>query len=241
MDVLSIDQELEALFNWNPTPLALAADASKSKSRGASFYDKHLSDHLILKEVMLLPSLPQEIAGVIDNTISTLRNKGIQIPLKNPNDLFCTMERREIVDFEKKQPMRNETSVANFYLNTTAHYCVTVASTLALHPSMPLWRSVLEWDQVPSKSGYATADGVLRIFPSLMPVLTGKRDAKGVEIELIRSIRETLGDLHWKGLIEVARRLPDVMTWEVKSLSVAPEGVMHSIRDLAGGRFPWVK
>jgi hypothetical protein len=241
----SIEQELDALLNWNPPLLKLSHDASKSKgSRGASFYDKHLSDSLILKEVISLPSLLKEIAGVVDSTISEIRTKGIQLPPKHPDDLFCTKGHRRKVDRSKNQPMRNETSVANFYSHTTSHYCVPVASTLALHPSASDWDSVLEWDQVPSKSGYAIADGVLRIAPTVRLVLSGEEEEEEEEEgmrELLNSIRESQGDLRWRGLVEVAKRLGDVMTSEVKSLSVAPEGVMESIRDLVGCRFPWVR
>jgi hypothetical protein len=241
MDGPSIDQELEALFNWNPPPFLLAADASKSKhSRTPSFYNKHLRDNLILKEVMLLPSLHQDIAGVVDLTLSEIRNKGIQLPAKDPDDLFCTQKSRARLDYYANQPVKDEASVATFYSKTTVKYCAPVASTLALHPSAPEWLRALEWHTVPSKSGYAIANGVLRILPSLKPFLLGERDATGFEQVLLGYIRQNFDDDRWKGLVEVMKRLPDVMTMVIKSLSVSPDDTMHLLKDLSGSKFLWV-
>jgi hypothetical protein len=235
------DPELEALLRWNPPTLSLAVDASKSKHfRAPSFYDKHLVDSLILKEVVFLPSLHHDIAGVVDITLSLIRDKGIQLPQTQSIDTFPVTQQREENDYYENQPMKNEMSVAHFYLKTTAQYCMPVASTLALHPSAPRWLRSLEWHPVPSKSGCAIADGVLRILPSLKEVLSGKREATGFEKVLVDSMRENCDDERWKGLVEVVKRLPDVMTMEIKSLSVATEDIMHSVKHLSGSKFPWV-
>jgi hypothetical protein len=240
MDNQPSDPELEALLRWNPPILSRAVDASKSNHSRAPFYDKHLVDSLILKGVVFLPSLHQDIARVVDLTLSQIREKGIHLPQTQLSDGFPGTRQREQKDYYENQPMKDETSIAHFYLQTTVQYCVPVASTLALHPSAPHWLRSLEWLPVPSNSGCAIAHGVLRILPSIKEVLSGKRDAIGFEKVLVDSIRENCDDERWKGLVEVAKRLPDAMTMEIKSLSVAPEDIMHSVKHLSGSKFPWV-
>jgi hypothetical protein len=124
--------------------------------------------------------------------------------------------------------MRNERSVAIFYSKTTAAYCLHVASTLALHPSAPLWDHVLEWSEreVPSKSRYAIADGVLGVLPTFRKVLLKEEDPDEEDKELLDS-----HDDRRVGLAEVVKRFWDFMTWEMKSLSVAssmPVSLMSS-------------
>jgi hypothetical protein len=233
-------RELEALFKWNPPRLELAVDASKSKySRPPSFYDKHLSENLILKEVKVLRSLQQAIADVVDRTLSSIQQNNIALPPAKitANGDFVTEDKRRHVDYLENRPVRNKKSVANFYLKTTANYCVAVASTLALHPSTDDWYNMLQWDDVPSRSGYALADGVLRIDPSMRPILLGKT----LPLYYKKKIMESLSKDRVDALAKVAEKFSDIMTCKITSLTVAPQGVMEAISDLAdSGTFPWV-
>jgi hypothetical protein len=105
-------RELEALFKSNPPRLE---DASKSKhSRLPSFYDKHLRENVILKQVKMLPSLQQAIAGVVDRTLSSILQR-LPPAKTTENGDFVTETKRYLVDTMKNQPMRNERSVANLY------------------------------------------------------------------------------------------------------------------------------
>jgi hypothetical protein len=133
--------------------------------------------------------------------------------------------------------MRNERSVANYYKQRAARYCIPVASTLALHPQAPTWTTVLEYDQVPSKSNYAIADGVVRIIPAfknlLLELVTPSED-EAWRLDALDGSKKA-------GLVELVKKFPDFFTSEIKSLSVAPEGVMATVKDLTHGQFPWAK
>jgi len=188
--------------------------------------------------VVILPSLHRDIASVVDNTLSSIQDRDITLPPASPETFFNTTEVREFVDAENAQPMINERSVANFYLLTTARYCSGVASTLAIHPRAPNWTGILKYDQVPSRSQYAIADGVLRIRPTIRDVLCGKRPPTKEEATKLNAIDESTRE----GLIALGSKFSDFMTSEIKSLSVAPEEVMAQIGDLANGsKFPWTE
>jgi hypothetical protein len=238
MGSFSIDPELKALFDWNPPNLSPAPEASKSKaSHGPSFYDLHLSENLILNQVILLPSLHRDIARVVDNTLSLLQDRRITLP-PTSDRRFPTREDRKDDDVEISPLMINERSVANYYSKRAARYCIPVASTLALHPQAPKWTTILEYDQVPSKSNYAIADGVVRIIPVFKNLLLGLSSPNAEEAVRL----DALDGSKTAGLVELVKKFPDFFTLEIKSLSVAPEGVMATVRDLANGtQFPWAK
>src|SRR3954468_5908378 len=97
---LQVDPELQALFDWNPPQLTLATDASRSKySRGPSFYDLHLSENLVLKEVISLPSLHRDIAGVVDAILFSLQRRNIALPPTTLENMFSTASVRNKVDY----------------------------------------------------------------------------------------------------------------------------------------------
>lgn len=68
--------------------------------------------------------------------------------------------------------MTDEKSVASFYERTTALFCAPVASTLALRLSK--WDSLLIWAQSANVSGYAIADGFLKVAG---PTMFSKKEA----------------------------------------------------------------
>jgi hypothetical protein len=61
----SIQDEIDALFSWNPPPLRKPeADKTLSAStRPPAFYDKHFSDQLVLCQIKRLPSLVPDLAA----------------------------------------------------------------------------------------------------------------------------------------------------------------------------------
>jgi hypothetical protein len=185
--------------NTTRSLLNLAPEASGTKhSSPPSFYDKHLRESLILK---ILPSVQQAIAGVVDRTLSSIQQSNIALPSTSGMvGGVVTETGRHYLDDVKNQPMRNERSVAKFYSRTTADYCVAVASTLALHPSTDRWYSLLEWDDERSESGYALAEGALRILPSMRLVLLGERLPLHYEKKIMEAFSKDRVDpwLRWR-------------------------------------------
>ena len=127
--------------------------------------------------------------------------------------------------------MKNEMSVAEFYAHTTAVFCVNVASVLALLPMfpglLPDWLNVLCWTFVPSKSGYAIADGSLQI--RVIPMDSPKSEAEKL----------LYGSPLWQHLQRISKALGDLAIWEFKSLSVGDHPTMLGIRNEAFTRFPF--
>jgi hypothetical protein len=135
-----------------------------------------------------------------------------------------------------RKPADEERSVRREVLRKDdCELSLLVASTLALHPSASSWLRVIEWDSVPSNSDHAIADGVLRVLPYPHLITSGQKDP-GDWDELLKFIEDR------EGFVEMVKRFQDLATWEMKSLSMAPEGVMEAIMNLpVGTSFPWVK
>jgi hypothetical protein len=159
----SIQDEIDALFSWNPPPLKPDADKKLSAStRPPAFYDKHFFDQLVLCQVKRLPSLVPDLAANVDCALVAASKT---LP---PVDRFITARKRERDIWYLNPVVRDEKGVADFYHQTTARFCAHIASTLALHPKVSTseWRGLLEWTQSVSSSGYAIVDGELQIFPA---------------------------------------------------------------------------
>lgn len=226
-----LNDELTDFFNWRPARLYSSPKASQSKNtRKPSFYDKLLAENFILRRVRSLPSLPKDIEDAVDNALDAISKHKIKLPPYS--EKFPTKYMRSFILETRTSAMQNELSVAEFYAQTTAVFCVRVASVLALQPlfpslSFPDWLNVLTWTLTPSKSGYAIADGSLRI-----------KCMDTTESEEYRLLYES--DL-WLHLQHVGKVLGDLAIWEFKSLSVRDHPTMMGIRSEAftGIPFRW--
>jgi hypothetical protein len=229
-----MSSDLTDFFNWRPVSLYPSTTATQTTaSREPAFYDKLLAKNLILRRVRHLPSLAKDIAGTVDDALKTISDRGINLP--SPSAGFPIQSLRSFVVKARSPAMQNEMSVAEFYGHTTALFCATVASTLALQPdlpSLPEWLNVLHWTVSPSKSGYAIADGSLQILLNEIDSL----DYAGTETEKILH-KSGLGSL----LQKIRKILGDLAVWEFKSLSVGDHPTMLGIRNEAftGIPFRW--
>jgi hypothetical protein len=159
----SIHDEIEALFSWNPPPLKPITFAEKKPSTGTrlpAIYDKHISPSMVLRRVKRLPTLVQNLAENVDRTLLAASEA---LP---PIDDFLTAKDRARIMRRVEKTITDEKGVANFYDKTTATFCASLASKLALHPKISAadWTSLLIWTQSVNSSGYAIMDGELRIF-----------------------------------------------------------------------------
>lgn len=197
-------------------------------TRPASFYDKHLADHLILRRVKLLDSLAESIAGVVDEAIKDARNHG-SLP---PADPVLTENYIQSLTKRSRVYVSGEAGVAEYYSNLTARFCLPVASTLALNPTLGEWVSLLNWTREPNAAGWAIADGSLELLkppPDVDSMESHQNDLKHVYPD-IRKI--------WDELLD---RYPDLAIWEMKSLTVGDTEVMERIVESArrGEPFFW--
>ena len=223
-----IRQEIEALFSWNPprlTPAPLPPNKKPSTSTcPPAYYDKHLSDKLILREVKHLPSLVQDLADNVDAAVVAASET--LPPLKG----FLKAEYRDIVMGNLDTIVTDEKAVADFYDATTAKFCLPLASTLALHPNAPFsqWRSLVRWTQSGARSSYAIMDGLLRFI--------GTGDNKRIEAEQM-AIADTMENETCRIFEELRKGLTALGTWEMKSTSAGPLEVMTLVPQM--GQFVW--
>lgn len=219
-DVLDM---LQAVFDMYPPHLRPSRGARTGlSSREPGFYDKHLHRRLILKKIVILPSLNRDLANVVDDTLQDLVDRNVTLPLTG---LMSEETLLEKITIAAKKPMIDESSVSLFYNNTTATFCSPIASTLAIHPEVHKWSEIIGWS-LGDSAAWAIADGKLEINYG-----TGRmRDD--------RLLRESLPEHTRKELEEIVKRSPSLGVWEIKSLSVGREGVMRNLGRL-NGPFKW--
>ena len=222
----TIRDEIDKLFSWNPPPLILPTEKRPSNKPSTStlapaFYHKHLSSEYIIKKVVHYPSLVQDLAKNVDVVLEDALKKALP-PLKG----FITADQRENDMENLTLVARDEKAVAAFYDKTTATYCSRVASTLALHPSSPQWRSLLSWTQSGFSLGYAAMGGQLCFIEE------GDGQIKRERATIVDSM-----DSETRAVFEDFRKsdLP-LATWEIKSI---PSEVMSAFLNL--GEFSWTQ
>src|SRR6266550_1773134 len=161
-DALSrIPQELNDLFSWNPPlliPCPFPGKKMSTKTRPPAFFDKHFNEELKLLRMKRLPSLARDIAAIVDETIMNFFNDGVEFP---PCDTLLSARQRNSIVRGVDRRMSDEKAVASFYDKTTATFCAPIASTLALR--VPDWSTLLVWTQSANVSGYAIAEGFLKV------------------------------------------------------------------------------
>ena len=102
-------------------------------TRTAGFYDRHLGPKLVLSRVRCLKTLVDDIAGTVNKTAR-------DVPLDHgtiPTQIFITRRGKTMNSI-----LKDERGVAEIYKSYAAHYCLPIASTLALHPSSSFWDSL---------------------------------------------------------------------------------------------------
>ena len=224
-------EEINLLFSWNPPRLVLPKKNSSKKSSTAThqpaFYDKHFSSNLVVKKVVRLPSLVQDLARNVDKVLGALAT----LP---PLGTFITAELREFGVERSRRVMKNEKAVVEFYGRTTADYCLFVASTLALHPSSPRWGSLLTWTQSAPSEDYAIMDGQLVFIEELEDDDVKKKIRRAAIVESM--------DSKSRAFVEaITESGSPLATWKMKSLSTGSPEVMTAICTLGElAEFPWV-
>jgi hypothetical protein len=230
-----IDPDLQALLDWVPRRLTKAPEGSASKaSRKPSFYDKHLSDRVVLKHVKLMDSLVYDIATNVDRILDEVRRNGDRLP---PYAEEMSAKQLFKSHMSKKTEMVNELAVTQLYMATTATYCTPAASLLAFYPRLKTWTPVLFWTMASSNRHFAITDGTLQF-------LNPSEDADDERArQYIRELWDSLGEEMETLLRNVMKRFKDLAIWEIKSLTVSDDDVMRGIKREAHTDilFPWVR
>jgi len=230
-----IDPDLQALLDWVPMRLTKAPEGSASKAlRKPSFYDKHLSDRIILQHVKSMESLVYDIVSNVDKILDEVRRNGDRLP---PYAEEMSAKQLFKSHMSKKTEMVNELAVTQLYMVTTAAYCTPAASLLAFYPRLKTWTPVLFWTIASANRHFAITDGVLQFLNPSEDV--DDERARRYNRELWDSLGEEVETL----LRDVMKRFKDLAIWEVKSLTVGDDEVMQGIKREAHTDilFPWVR
>ncbi|KAF8346672.1 hypothetical protein F5887DRAFT_882970 [Amanita rubescens] len=221
-----IPQELKDLFSWNPpplNPLSFPGKKTSTKTRPPAFFDRHFSPELKLLRVERLPSLARDIAAIVDETILNSFNDGFQFP---PSGKLPSAEILDFSVLNMDWDMADEKAVASFYDKTTATFCAPVASTLALRLSD--WNTLLVWTQSANVSGYAIADGFLKVAS---PTNLAKKETQ---------LKEAMGEETLRLLQLLSTRRASLVTNEFKDMAAGGLEVMLAIPNLSNSQsFDW--
>lgn len=211
---------IEKLFNYNPRSVTTEASWAVRNEKAPSpfwFYDKHLDHKLSLLRVKYMPSITKIISHTTDFYMKSIEARGIELPLIGHDSMFYSEARRN----EATTTLTDASSVARFYLNTTAEYCVPVASTFVLHPQAPDWMTAFTWSQRGERGPPAwMSEGY-----SLRPLdSSGKfRPSLGLSEYLEPAITEKMQDL--------VDRLPHLGTWEIGAVSDKSEALLREMSE----------
>jgi len=220
---MDVKEELNDLLSFNPPALVQNPDFSLFPSVSpVTFYDKHLDDHLALKRIRLMPSLSNSLSRTVDEVLKSLDDREISIPAS----IGGLMGREARTDHLRRLgPMNDARSIAEFYRDLTAKSCRSVASTLLLHPHANWWWSVFHWrlenDGRPWwKERFATHEYALRLMAT--------PDHDFEPVSMLTLDEETAMELQ-----QVAKRFPQLATWDIYTLSPDVERMLEDMERLA--------
>ncbi|KAK0226930.1 hypothetical protein EDD85DRAFT_940319 [Armillaria nabsnona] len=127
-------EALEELFSFTPPPLRHDPDfdVPTPKWSPVTFYDKHLDDSLVLKQVKVLPGLISTLSEALDDYVSSFKSRGE--PFYSPSMAL----RWHIYN---KDVVATASDISQRYYKGGNPF-VQAASVLAFHPDQPELRTV---------------------------------------------------------------------------------------------------
>ncbi|RDB15897.1 MAP kinase kinase MKK1/SSP32 [Hypsizygus marmoreus] len=219
--------EIQLLFDYRPPALSTRAEwSSHPQVSPFWFYDRHLDEKLNLLHVKPMPTLPKDLAALVDDGILAMRLRGFPLPEVSSTSVF-TPEAYRRGFFPR---VTDATSVGRFYDNTIANSCESVASVLAIHPHTSEWLPALMW---------AKTDGEWRP-PSSWDEDFSIRirfEPETDELLMPNGLPELLGHRTLQNLKDLARRFPELATCEIGVVSTETEFILRDMDRLTAGGF----
>ncbi|PBL01858.1 hypothetical protein ARMGADRAFT_1005352 [Armillaria gallica] len=211
--------DFQHLFAFDPLPLEQNPDSDipKPYSSPVTFFDRHLDDSLILKKVMVLPSLISTISESLDGYFSTFNSKNEAF--RSPR--LCL--RRGF--YNCQEPPKNATDIAERY-RLGAPFFLQAASILVVHPDKPELKTVFSMDE-----GYPGPPDVFHSQKYTLKYNAYTREDMLESLESWDSDRKTL-------LLSMWDNLPELAIWDMYALS--GQSIMEAMSGLATVEvFPW--
>ncbi|KAJ7065562.1 hypothetical protein C8F01DRAFT_1366523 [Mycena amicta] len=213
--VNKLREDLDYVLAWNPRRLEPAEAPPRPTLPPHAFYNKHIDDRLVLRRVLPLASLVQNIADFAQEHVdySALANA-------NCNELPTRAFRRHLnARPSSAEPVTGPETVADQYSKSVGHICGGLA-TKFLGPSLPEWEGIIIWtrraqpDQTPTG-----VDDTSRLFFF--------QDDEG-KLRLFGDY--SLLEEHWLQDFErVAAFAPKIGAWIFLSLSAESEALLRDL------------
>ncbi|RDB15898.1 hypothetical protein Hypma_003544 [Hypsizygus marmoreus] len=222
-------EELLQVLDWSPPRLTderiqAEARAPKKAARSTStrppgFYDRHLCDEQILKKLIHLPTLTDDLLNVVSDYLELEDGTPRKLP---PRHGFTSTAYLNTLATKNPHRVCSEEGVRSKYMMHISTPLVPIASTLAL--DLEDWNQhFLSFEPSAIKQKYAIADGFLKI----------RLDEDEPPLDTLWTER-----MSW-----VAESFPNVAVWEFKSLTAATSNDFEDIIRLSrqDRDFPWQK
>jgi hypothetical protein len=227
-----LQHELSLLFNYNPPPLVAASNSAslcpKLVPPPSIFYDKHLDERLTLQRIVLLPSITTRLSDAVEKISHSLEHRKIRLPLYDTSDTFPTERFRAYRIFRK--PIIDANSVAKAYQQTTARYCMDIASMMLLSPAASSWDTILNWIQ--------TTMSELSDHPALeenyaLNVMYMPGESSNESVSISTSIWESIDSETRERLPQIAQRFPVLAVWQIFTISPESEALLNDMGRIA--------
>ncbi|KAJ7065524.1 hypothetical protein C8F01DRAFT_1249086 [Mycena amicta] len=217
-------KNLDYLLAWNPRWLEPDKAPHRPNLPPHAFYNKHIDDRRVLRRVLPLRSLVQNISNFAQEHVdySALANARCK---ELPTEAF-----REYLNARPAEPIPGPEAIADQYSESVGEVCGGLA-TKFLSPSLPAWDGIIHWGR--------------RAQPDTTP--TGVDDNSYISLFLDEEGKlELLGDysLLEEGLLKdferVAAFAPRIGAWIFLSLSAESEALLRDLdRITAQPSFPY--
>ncbi|PBK65726.1 hypothetical protein ARMSODRAFT_1087334 [Armillaria solidipes] len=211
-------ESLEELFSFVPPPLRHDPDfdVPTPKWSPVTFYDKHLDDSLVLKQVKVLPGLISTLDEALDEYVSSFKSRGE--PFYSPSMAL----RWHIYN---KDVVATASDISQRYYKGGNPF-VQAASVLAFHPDQPELRTV-----------FSTSGSLLEEPPDFhserYSLQHSYEDGPSFPVML-----KALDDDRRALLLSMRKNLPHLAVYEAYALS--GKTVLDDMSRLSGlATFPW--
>lgn len=217
-------EDINSLFAYNPPSLEIFPPHTPVAPSPLTFYDKHVDKHLLLKRVVTMPSLPQDLSENVDKKMLSLEDSHFAFPLKESGDLL-DQETRDIRTSIALRTRQNNQAhyLVSFYKRSTAMFCNSLASILGVLPDISsTWFTLMDWSA--------------RYEPetTAQPYIT---EGYALRLEYICADESKLPDGLSQSsktcLREAFKRYPELATWQIMDLSVENEEIINAMDQIA--------
>lgn len=211
---------LADLLDWHPKTL-VEKEGGGPGTRPPAFYDMHLDDELILKNLVYLPSMEKSLKDKVNGYLYSAEGIPIELPLSSG---FYDRRRLRGAERDVSSEVLAEADVQSLYMRTTATFLSSVASSLAL--KLPDWNNrFFTWEATATKSvnrSQAVGDGFLKIQVEDKPKIPSAT---------------------FKTLQTIQKWFPNTAIWEFKNLTAGAKHHLQNIYRLSqqDSSFPWVR